>query len=130
MQECKICVEGEAGDADDGQGAGFGGDDGERDRPPGYVAVGQEVVAQAALRFAEAQSEDRDRRQIERNDRQVERVEPVDANLRFESASRVDESCEGACLQACRKGPLKTPALAVEAPGPKGRLTGSKCRHG
>jgi hypothetical protein len=35
------------------------------------------------LRFAEAQSEDRDRRQIERNDRQVERIEPVDSTLRL-----------------------------------------------
>jgi hypothetical protein len=49
------------------------------------------------LRFAKAQSEDRDRRQIERNDRQVDRIEPVDAGLRFESAG-VDESCEGARL--------------------------------
>jgi len=62
LQEGKIGVEGEPGDADDGQGAGFRGDDGERDCPPGNVAVRQEIVAQAALRFAEVQSEDRDRR--------------------------------------------------------------------
>jgi len=84
LQEAQIGVEGEPGDADDGQGAGFSGDDGESDRPPGNVAVRQEVVAQAALRFAEAQSEDRDRRQIERDDREVDRVQPVDSGLRLE----------------------------------------------
>jgi len=83
LQEGQIGVEGEPGDADNGQGAGFRGDDGESDRPPGNVAVRQEVIAQAALRFAEAQSEGRDRRQIERDDRQVDRVQPVDAGLRL-----------------------------------------------
>jgi hypothetical protein len=82
LQEGQVGVESQPGDADDGQGAGFGGDDGEGDRPPGNVAVGQEVVAQAALRFAEAQSEDRDRRQIQRDDGQVKRVEPADSTLR------------------------------------------------
>jgi len=82
LQEAQIGVKGKPGNADDGQGAGFGGDDGEGDRPPGNVAVRQEVVAKAALRFAEAQSEDRDRRQIERDDRQVDRVQPVDSGLR------------------------------------------------
>jgi hypothetical protein len=83
LQESEIGVEGQPGDADDGQGAGFGGDDGERNRPPGNVAVGQEVIAQAALRFAKAQSEDRDRRQIKRDDCQVDRVQPVDSCLRL-----------------------------------------------
>jgi len=83
LQEAQIGVEGEPGNADDGQGAGFRGDDGEGDRPPGNVAVRQEVIAQAALRFAEAQSEGRDRRQIERDDRQVDRVQPVDSDLRL-----------------------------------------------
>jgi hypothetical protein len=81
LQEGQVGVEGESGDADDGQGAGLGGDDGESDRPPGNIAVRQEIVTQAALRFAEAQSEDRDRRQIQRNDRQVKRIEPVDLTL-------------------------------------------------
>jgi len=81
LQEGEVGVEGEAWDADDGQGAGFGGNDGEGDRPPGDVAVRQEVVAQAALRFAKAQSEDRDRRQIKGDDREVDRIEPVDSNL-------------------------------------------------
>ena len=85
MQEGKIGVEGESGDADDGQGAGFGGDNGERDRPPRDVTVREEIVAQAALRFAEAQSEDRDRRQIQRDDGEVQRIEPVDSDLRFYS---------------------------------------------
>jgi hypothetical protein len=54
LEEAEIVVVGEAGDADDGERAGLGGDDGERDRPPGNVAVGEEVVAQRAMALAEA----------------------------------------------------------------------------
>jgi len=82
LQESQISVEGEARDADDGQRAGFSGDDGECDRPPGNVAVRQEVIAQAALRLAESQPEDCDRGQIERDDRQVDQIEPLDSSLR------------------------------------------------
>jgi len=89
LQKTEIRVEGEPGDADDGQGAGFSGDNGERNRPPGNVAVGEEIVAQAALRFAEAQAEDRDRRQIERDDRQVDRIQPVDSILHIPFNFRV-----------------------------------------
>jgi len=78
LQEGQVGVEGKPGDADDGERAGLGGDNGERDSPPGNVTVSQEIVAQAALRFAEAQSEERDRGQIERDDRQVKRVEAID----------------------------------------------------
>ena len=87
LQEAQIGIEGKPRDADDGERAGFGGDDGKRNRPPGNVAVGQEVIAQGALRFAEAQPEDRDRRQIERDDRQVDRVQPVDWRLRRVSSA-------------------------------------------
>jgi hypothetical protein len=81
LQEAQIGVEREPGDADDGQRAGFCGDDGKSDRPPGNIAVSQEVVAQAALCFAEAQSEDRDCCQIQRNDGQVDRIEAVNSDL-------------------------------------------------
>jgi hypothetical protein len=54
LEEAEVVVVGEAGDADDGERAGLGGDDGERDRPPGNVAVGEEVVAQRAMALAEA----------------------------------------------------------------------------
>ena len=46
LQEGEIGVVGQSGHADDGERAGLGGDDGKRNRPPGNVAVGQEVVAQ------------------------------------------------------------------------------------
>ena len=65
LKEREVRVVGEAGDADDGQRAGFGSDDGERDGPPRDVASGKEVVAQSALLFAEAQAEERDAREID-----------------------------------------------------------------
>ena len=44
LQEAEVAGEGDAGDADDGEGGGFGGDDGERDGPPGNGVVGEEVA--------------------------------------------------------------------------------------
>jgi hypothetical protein len=45
LEEAEVAGEGHAGDADDGEGAGFGRDDGERDGPPGDGLVGEEVAA-------------------------------------------------------------------------------------
>ena len=68
LKEREVRVVGEARDADDGQRAGLGGDDGERDRPPRDVAVGKKVIPQRALLLAEAQPEQRDADQVERDD--------------------------------------------------------------
>jgi hypothetical protein len=50
----KIGVVGEAGDADDGERAGFGGNNRKRDGPPGNVASSQKIIAQGALPLAES----------------------------------------------------------------------------
>ena len=75
LQKRQIGIVGEAGDADDGEGAGFGGHNRKRNRPPGNVAVGEEVVAQRASMFAEAQAEQSNPDEIERNNREIEFVE-------------------------------------------------------
>src|SRR5262249_48618238 len=75
LQECEIGVVGEAWDADDGERAGFGGNDRERNRPPGNVAIGQKVIAQRTLLLAEAQSEQSDAYQVKGDDSEVEAVE-------------------------------------------------------
>src|ERR1017187_4463918 len=45
LQEAEVAVEGEGGCADDGGGAGFGGDDGQADGPPRGGTPAQEIVA-------------------------------------------------------------------------------------
>jgi hypothetical protein len=74
LQKCQIRVVGEAGNADDGERAGFGGDNRKGNRPPGNVAVSQEVIAQCALTLAETQAEQSDPHEIERNNREIEFV--------------------------------------------------------
>src|SRR6202023_1699669 len=61
-------------DADDGERAGLSGHDGERDGPPGYVAVCQEVGAEGALTIAEAQAEPCDAQQVENDGEHVDEV--------------------------------------------------------
>src|SRR5512147_2537198 len=75
LQERHVAAVGEAGNADDSQRAGFGGHDGERDRPPRHVAVGEEVVAQRALPLAEADAKGGDPRQVHRDDNQVQPIQ-------------------------------------------------------
>ena len=56
LQERQVGVVGQPRNADDGERAGLGGDDGKRNRPPGNVAVGQKIVAQSSLPFAKTQA--------------------------------------------------------------------------
>jgi hypothetical protein len=58
--------------ADDSQGAGLGGDDGEADGPPRGCAAAQEVVAETFLAVAEARPEPGDAGQICEDDCQIE----------------------------------------------------------
>src|SRR6516225_8896749 len=74
LQKTEVAVIRDARRADNGKSAGFGGNDGERNRPPGNVAAGQEIIAQRALRLAEAESKQRDGNQIDNNDGHVESV--------------------------------------------------------
>src|SRR5581483_5808512 len=75
LQKGEVGVVSEAGDADDRQGAGLGSDDGESDRPPRDVAIGEKVVFQGFLAFAKAQPEQGDTRQINSDDREIDMVE-------------------------------------------------------
>ena len=75
LKKREIGVVGEAGNADDGERAGFRGHDGKRNRPPGNVAAGEEIIAQGTLALAEAQTEQSDPDQIGGDDRVVEMVQ-------------------------------------------------------
>ncbi len=72
LQKLEVPGKRERGGADDGERAGFGRHDGQRDGPPGRVAAAQKVVLQIALALAEMRSEPGDRDQVERNRSQVQ----------------------------------------------------------
>src|ERR1035438_9478208 len=74
LEEAEVAVEGEGGGADDGQGAGFGGDYGKADGPPRGGAPAQEIVAEALLAGAKTGAEPGDGGQVGENDGQVETV--------------------------------------------------------
>src|SRR6185369_8269660 len=75
LKKREVGVVGEAGNADDGERAGFGGYDREHDRPPGNVSVGEKIIFERLLALAEAQAEKRDCGEIDRDDGEVERVQ-------------------------------------------------------
>jgi hypothetical protein len=75
LQKRHVAAVRQAGNADDGKRAGFRGDDGERNRPPGHVTIGEKVVAKRALAAAEADAEGRDARQVHGNDDQVQPIQ-------------------------------------------------------
>ena len=75
LQESQVGVISKSRDADDGEGAGFGGDDGKCDGPPGNIASREKIIAQSAVPLAEAQSEQSDADQVERDNRKIEFVE-------------------------------------------------------
>src|SRR3954466_939145 len=75
LKKREIGVVGQSRDADDGERAGFRSDDGKRNRPPGYVAAGEEIIAQGALALAESQAEQSDPDKIGGDDRVVEMVQ-------------------------------------------------------
>src|SRR5580704_2742230 len=83
LQEGEIGIVGKAGNADDGERAGFGRNNRKRDRPPGNIAVGQKVIAQSPLTLAEAQAEQSDPHEVKRNDREIEFVEFHGSPTRF-----------------------------------------------
>ena len=75
LDEGDVAAVGHGGHADDGQGAGFGGDDGQADAPPGDVLAAEEVVARVVLVFAEPQPERDDAEHIEQDDDPIAGVE-------------------------------------------------------
>ena len=94
LEEAEISTEGQAGNGDDGEGAGFGRDDGERDGPPGDGLVGEEVAAQGAgvgvFAAAEVQAEERDADEVDDDEGEVDRVE-----TRLECDSKHECECIG-----------------------------------
>ncbi len=89
MQESEVGIVGESGDADDGQRAGFGSHNRERNRRPWNVLVGQEIIAQRALLFTKAQPKESDARQIGGDDGQVKRPEFESVQVRSPVLSRI-----------------------------------------
>lgn len=76
LQEGEVGVVCEAGDADEGEGAGLCSNDRQRERPPGDRAIGEEIILQRALRFTKAQAEESDTGKIDDDDQEVCWVEP------------------------------------------------------
>ena len=70
----KSPVKASAGDADDGEGAGLRGDDGERNGPPGNIAIGKKVRPQRPLAVTKAETEPGDAQQIQDNREDVDEV--------------------------------------------------------
>ena len=75
LDEGDVAAVGHRGHADDGQRAGFGGDDGQADAPPGDVLAAEEVVAGVVLVFAEPQPERDNAEQIDEDDGPIARAE-------------------------------------------------------
>jgi len=78
LEEAEVACVGEAGDADDGEGAGLSGDERERDGPPGDVAAAEEVGAERAVFLAEAQTEESDADEVGGDDEQVRQAQARD----------------------------------------------------
>ena len=74
LQKGQVSVVSQPRNADDGQCAGLGRNDRERNRPPRNIAPGEKIVAQRALLLAEAQPKQRDPRQVQPDDREIQLV--------------------------------------------------------
>ena len=60
LQKREVGVVRESGNADDGEGAGFGRHDGQGNGPPRNFASGKKIIAKCSLLLAEAQAKQRD----------------------------------------------------------------------
>src|ERR1035437_4792167 len=86
LQKSEIRIVGEAGNTDNGQRAGFRRHNRQRDCPPRNVAVGKKIVAHRPLPFAKPQPEQRDARQVQPNNQQIDSIQsqailPVETRL-------------------------------------------------
>jgi hypothetical protein len=84
LKEAEVAGESYAGNGDDGEDRGFGGDNGEGYGPPGNGIVGEEVILEGLFRFAvgaggygfaEAKPEEGDAEQIGNDECEIEGVE-------------------------------------------------------
>src|SRR5581483_993570 len=60
LQKAEIAIIGESGNADHGQRARLGGDNRERNGPPGDIAIGEEIAFQRAIGRTEMNPKQRD----------------------------------------------------------------------
>src|ERR1035437_8369122 len=74
LEESQIAAESQLGGADDIKGAVLSRYDRKGDGPPGRRSPAQEIVLQVLLAAAETGAEDRDRDQVDENNRQIEMV--------------------------------------------------------
>ncbi len=75
LQEAEVALVGQAGNADDGERAGLGGHDGERNRPPGNRLLGQEISAEGARLLPESHAKESDPGQIHGDHGHIQRVQ-------------------------------------------------------
>src|SRR5260221_13089301 len=75
LQKSKIRIGGEAGNTDYGQRASLRRHNRQRNCPPRNIAVGEKVVSYRALPLAKPQPEQRDPRQVRRNNQQVDPIQ-------------------------------------------------------
>ena len=75
LQESKVRVIGQAGNTDDGERAGFSGDDGKRDRPPGNVPICQEICFERSFLCSKPQAKERNTYQVRNDDDEIECVQ-------------------------------------------------------
>jgi len=75
LDKTDVSAVGNAGNADDGERARLGGDDGQPDAPPRNVFAAEEVVASVVLVFAEPNSQANNAEQIQGNDRPITAAE-------------------------------------------------------
>ncbi len=73
LQEPESAQVGDARDAEEGEGARLRGDDREHDRAPGQGPAPEEIVAAAALAATQPGAPQRDARQVEDEDGEVDR---------------------------------------------------------
>ncbi len=106
LQKSKIRIVGQAGNTNDGQRAGLRGHNRQRNCPPRNVAVGEKVVSHRPLPLAKPQPEQRDPRQVSRNNQQVDPIQ----------SQAIPSSRDAACrLSATRH---QFAALYKHVPGP------------
>ena len=81
LQDSEVLLVGESGQADDREGAGFGGDDRNRDRPPRNPVASKEVVFEIGSMAAKAQAKQRNCDEVRDDDGKIQRVEPHESLL-------------------------------------------------
>jgi glucosamine kinase len=74
LKECEIAAVGDRRGADDCEGGGLSGDDGEGERPPRGGAPAQEIILGVVLAATKTHSQRGDAEQVGNNNRQVERM--------------------------------------------------------